>query len=230
MIKLFSWVKKKTHSPSFTEFVGNQNIKWIGNSYGGFFVDISLLGINSIVVSVGIGEDISFDRGIYEMGVQRIFMFDPTPKAKIFIDKQDLPTQFRFFEMALSTEDAEMDMYLPKNKNYVSGSLVMNKNIDANDFVKVKCITVSTICSIIENKHIDLLKIDIEGSEYEVLENIMQVGIYPKQICVEFHNRFFKDGDQKFKSVVNKLQEKNYRIMGISNTNEEFLFIHNVSE
>ena len=230
MIKLFSWFKKKTPAPAFTEFIGDQNVKWIGNSYGGFFVDTSLLNSESIVVSVGIGEDISFDRGLHEMGVQKIYMFDPTPKAKIFIDKQNLPDQFRFFEMALSTEDSEMDMFLPKNKNYVSGSLVMNKNIDANDFVKVKCITVSTICSIIENKHIDLLKIDIEGSEYEVLENMLQERIYPKQICVEFHNRFFKDGDQKFKSVVEKLQGKNYRIMGISNTNEEFLFIHNVSE
>jgi hypothetical protein len=106
----------------------------------------------------------------------------------------------------------------------------MNKNIDSNDFIKVKCITVSTICSIIGSNEIDLFKIDIEGSEYEVLENMLQYGIYPKQICVEFHNRFFKDGDQKYKSIVDKLQKNNYRIMGVSNTNEEFLFIHNVSE
>ncbi len=230
MIKLFSWFKNKTPSPAFAEFIGDQNVKWIDNSYGGFFVDTTLLNSESIVVSVGIGEDISFDIGLYEMGVQRIYMFDPTPKAKIFIDKQNLPVQFSFYEMALSTEDSEMDMYLPKNKNHVSGSLVMNKNIDANDFVKVKCISVSTICSITGNKNIDLLKIDIEGSEYEVLENMLHGGIFPKQICVEFHNRFFKDGDQKFQNVVDKLQEKKYRIMGISKTNEEFLFIHNVSK
>jgi Methyltransferase FkbM domain len=39
---------------------------------------------------------------------------------------------------------------------------------------------------------IDLLKIDIEGFEYEVLESCLAERIPIKQICVEFHD-FFPD-------------------------------------
>ena len=37
---------------------------------------------------------------------------------------------------------------------------------------------------------IDLLKIDIEGFEYEVLEDCLEDRIPIKQICVEFHDFF----------------------------------------
>jgi FkbM family methyltransferase len=227
MNKLFSFFNKTKIATTPTEFIDNNNIKWVGNSYGGFFVNTSLLNNESIVVSVGIGEDISFDLGIFDIGVSRIYMFDPTPKAKIFIEKQNLPEQFRFYEMALSTKDSEMEMFLPKNKNYVSGSLLLNKNVDVSDFVKVKCVKISTIYSLIGTKYLDLLKIDIEGSEYEVLNNMLDENIFPKQICVEFHNRFFKDGDQKFKNILEQLLGKKYKLMGISKTGEEYLFIHN---
>lgn len=38
---------------------------------------------------------------------------------------------------------------------------------------------------------IDVLKMDVEVSEYGVLKNIMHERILPMQICVEFHNSFF---------------------------------------
>lgn len=34
---------------------------WYGNGYGGFYVNPDLLNSSSIVYSIGIGEDISFD-------------------------------------------------------------------------------------------------------------------------------------------------------------------------
>ena len=37
---------------------------------------------------------------------------------------------------------------------------------------------------------IDLLKIDIEGFEYEVLQSCLEERIPIKQICVEFHDFF----------------------------------------
>src|SRR5437762_9503716 len=70
------------------EFRFNKNIKWIRNSYGGFFLDTSLLSRESIVLSFGVGTDISFDEGVAYMGVKQIFLFDPTPRAKIFIEEK----------------------------------------------------------------------------------------------------------------------------------------------
>ncbi len=41
-----------------------------------------------------------------------------------------------------------------------------------------------------EHTSIDLLKIDIEGFEYEVLESCLAERIPIRQICVEFHDSF----------------------------------------
>jgi len=35
--------------------------------------------------------------------------------------------------------------------------------------------------------HIDLLKIDIEGAEYQVLDNMLHENILPTILCIEFH-------------------------------------------
>ena len=40
--------------------------KWFGNNYGGFFINQEGLNKSSVVYSIGIGEDISFDLEIIE--------------------------------------------------------------------------------------------------------------------------------------------------------------------
>jgi hypothetical protein len=42
---------------------------------------------------------------------------------------------------------------------------------------------------ILGHTKIDLLKIDIEGAEYEVIQDIAVTMILPQIICLEFHKR-----------------------------------------
>lgn len=42
----------------------------------------------------------------------------------------------------------------------------------------------------LHHQQIDLLKLDIEGSEYRVLDEILESQIPIHQIVVEFHDRF----------------------------------------
>ena len=34
------------------------------------------------------------------------------------------------------------------------------------------------------------MKMDIEGAEYDVINNLIETSVRPKQILVEFHHRF----------------------------------------
>ena len=45
---------------------------------------------------------------------------------------------------------------------------------------------------IAKHKKIAFLKMDIEGSEYDVLENIVKSNLFIGQILIEFHDRFLK--------------------------------------
>ncbi len=75
------------------------------------------------------------------------------------------------------------------------------------------------------HKEIDLLKMDIEGTEFSVIPHILKSGIPFQELCVEVHNRFFENGNQLLKDMVQKLNDKGFYIASISDSYEEITFI-----
>ncbi len=54
---------------------------------------------------------------------------------------------------------------------------------------------------------IDLLKMDIEGSEFEVLENMFSEEIYPRQMVIDFHHLILKGGLKKLENILNRIKD-----------------------
>ena len=77
----------------------------------------------------------------------------------------------------------------------------------------------------LSHNHIDILKMDIEGAEYDVIDDILSSNIAIKQILVEFHHRFPNVGLKKTKETIKKLNNFGYRIFHISNNGEDYSFI-----
>jgi FkbM family methyltransferase len=200
--------------------------KWYGNSYGGFYVNPSILNQHSIVYSVGIGEDISFDRSIIENHSCHVFGFDPTPKSIDWIKNQKLPPTFAFYAFGLSKESGIVDFYLPKNPSYVSGSAVVQQNVNVTKSVSVIMKSIEDIVQDLEHSQIDLLKIDIEGSEYDIIDSLVSLRTPICQLVIEFHERFFKNGRLKTIEAINKLKKKGFELFAVSDTYEEISFIH----
>ena len=77
------------------------------------------------------------------------------------------------------------------------------------------------------NNHdkIDVLKMDIEGSEYEVIEHIKKHQIDIKQILVEFHPHLEIHGRMKTLKAINKLEAMGYHCYGRSDSLLEYSFI-----
>jgi hypothetical protein len=77
----------------------------------------------------------------------------------------------------------------------------------------------------LKHHHIDLLKMDIEASEYDVVPDIIKSDIFIKQILIEVHHRFPNIGIQKTKEIFSLLKDAGYKIAAISETREEYTFI-----
>jgi FkbM family methyltransferase len=199
---------------------------WYGNSYGGFYVFPGCLNANSIVYSFGIGEDISFDKAIIENHNCSVFGFDPTPKSINWVMGQKLPDGFKFFEYGINDKSGLVDFYLPKNPEHVSGSFTIQKNVDINEKVTVQMKSFIDITHELGHKHIDVLKMDIEGAEYNVLEDILNSKITITQILIEFHDRFIENGKFKSKQAIKKLKDNGFEIFAISDSFEEISFIN----
>lgn len=201
----------------------NFEIIWLGNNYGGFYVASNKLNNKSIVYSFGIGTDISFDSDLINFKKITVYGFDPTPKSIDWISKNKMKN-FIFFDYGIGNKNETAKMYLPKNKNHVSGSILKNKNLSKN-YIKVKLKTLDSIMKELNHKYLNLLKLDIEGAELDVLQDILNKNINVNQIIVEFHDRFLKNGKKARRHIMKELQEKGYSLFAISNSFQEYSFI-----
>lgn len=201
------------------------NSKWYGNNYGGFFVCPDLLSDSSIVYSFGIGEDISFDKAIIEEFQCDVFGFDPTPKSIDWIKNQQLPKKFHFFEFGIDTISGIVKFHLPKNSDFVSGSQIYNSDLITDETIDVQMKSFEDIVIDLGHTKIDILKMDIEGSEFMVLESILKSNTSIDQILIEFHERFFKDGKTRLKKAKAILQSNGFEVFALSDSFEEVSFI-----
>ena len=205
----------------------NVSKRWYGNNYGGFFLHPDILKAESIVYSFGIGEDISFDTDVIKQHGCHVYGFDPTPKSVNWVQSHQstLPPNFKFLAFGISDVDGEVDFYLPKNSNHVSGSLITQNNVDEKHKITVMMKSIPTILDELGHTKIDVLKMDIEGAEYQVLESMLRSRAEINQISIEFHDRFFKDGREKTKRAIQLLSDFGFEIIAVSDSLEEITFL-----
>jgi FkbM family methyltransferase len=196
---------------------------WYGNKYGGFYVCPALLNEKSIIYSFGIGEDISFDKTINEKHDCHIYAFDPTPKSISWVKSQTIFDKFHFYEFGINKVSGYVDFYLPQNPEHVSGSIVALNH--SKDKLSVEMKSIKDILLILKHTHVDVLKMDIEGTEYDILEDVPNANISIDQILIEFHSRFYTYGNSKTRHAVKTLKKYGYEIFAISNSFQEVSFI-----
>ncbi|GAO28486.1 FkbM family methyltransferase [Geofilum rubicundum] len=211
----YNHLKKQVKCPS----------EWYGNTYGGFYVCPDQLSPESIVYSIGIGRDISFDKSILAQHHCQVFGFDPTPNSISWVKENPTPKGFRFFPYGLGKTNTTQQFYLPKNPNEVSGSIVEQSNVSTQNTVPVEIKTLHTIARELKHSYIDVLKMDIEGSEYEVIDSIIDSHLPIHQLLIEFHDRLFQDGHSRTQNAVKKLNAAGYKVFAVSDNLQEVSFI-----
>lgn len=195
-----------------------------GTDYGGWTILRDRISSHSIVYSFGIGEDISFDLGLIEAVGCRVHAFDPTPKSLAWLGKQRLPDLFSYYGVGLAAQDGNVRFLLPKNPEHVSGSVHSASHLQTTQAVDVSMLRLQTIRAFLRHTHIDLLKMDIEGSEYAVIDDLLRDNDKPNQLLIEFHHRFESIGADQTRQAIHKLQAAGYHIFHEQNNFQEVCF------
>jgi FkbM family methyltransferase len=157
----------------------------IGTEYGGWTVDLDLIPYGSTVISAGVGEDISFDLGLINLKNCNVIGIDPTEKARRYVENNK-NEHIDFIQKALYSEsNKKIKIYKSSNPDWVSESLTPSHHtVTPSQFYEAETISVQDLLN--NYKNVSVLKMDIEGAEYEVLNSISKLDI--PQICVEFHH------------------------------------------
>jgi hypothetical protein len=85
---------------------------------------------------------------------------------------------------------------------------------------------VGTIMRTLGHRRIDLMKMDIEGGEYEVIDDVLTQRIPVAQLAVEFHHSYDTIPLTRTVRAVQRLRACNFSILHISPRTYEMTFVN----
>lgn len=180
------------------------------------------LNSESVVYSFGIGMDISWDRQMIERFGLTVHGFDPSPGCLEWIRGAELPDKFIFHPIGIAAGDGTLKLYPPPTARTVHYSAINRAKAPEKAAIEVSVKRLATIVEELDHDHIDLLKIDVDGAEYEVIPDVLASPIPIRQILLEVHHNFrtlrFKDT----RRLIEMMRDHGYRIFDISRRAREF--------
>jgi FkbM family methyltransferase len=182
-------------------------------------VKMQVIDENSFVISAGAGHDISFELDLVARTGCRLVLFDPSPTGCKTVGNMKLPPEVTFESTALS--DRTGHIILAKPVNMLEGSWRVAVDGDGDEMA---CTTIAEIMDRYSKSSVDLLKIDIEGFEYQVLQDMLLKKNPVKQICVEIHQgpEFGKTRWDRWRLIYD-LYRSGYRLIHCEGWDHTFL-------
>jgi len=196
-----------------------------GSDYGGWTITPECLDSSSTIYSFGLGNDISFDLALIQRFGCTVHGFDPSPPVAQWIGTQNLPANYVFHDYGLGASDGEISFFAPSARSGMFSTSNQHRHV-TNTEVRLPVRTLSTITAALGSSCIDVLKVDIEGAEYDLLPAIVQCPIPIRQLLIEFHHRA---GIGSLKDTVNGVQQlrsAEFQLFHVSETSSEFSFLH----
>ncbi|MEK6701842.1 MAG: FkbM family methyltransferase [Planctomycetota bacterium] len=224
VVRAMRWIKRLIKPPVVVGRASHScPTMRLGSEYGGWNFNPELLSKDSVVYSAGIGEDTSWDEALIARYGLTVHGFDPTPKSIRWVKARTMPRGFVLHEFGIAPTDGELIFHAPENPEHVSVSVVERKTQTQRIVLPVRELV--GIMKELGHDHIDLLKMDIEGSEYGVIEDLLARKVPVRQLLVEYHHRFQGVGDAKTQASIDLLERNGYKLFKISKSAEEYSFL-----
>lgn len=197
----------------------------LGTSYGGWSVLPGRLSKDSVVYGVGVGQDASWDLAMIERFGCEVHAFDPTPRSVRWVASRSWPAGWRFHPWGLAAFDGEAEFVMP-NADPEWSSYVMNAPAGGTAYEKVRVPVkrLETVMRELGHGRIDVLKMDIEGAEYDVIDDLLKGSIRPGQLLVEFHYWQDLPAVERMRRSVEGLHRAGYRAFARSAHGPEISF------
>lgn len=158
----------------------------LGSEWGGWVVPDDLIDDSWVCYCVGAGSDVSFDLALIQRYGARVRCVDPFHVFREQAESQAAgDARFSFHEVALASSDGPLTMYGAEDPR--SGSLSAVDLYGTKRHIMKPGRTLPSLMAEQGDERVDLLKVDIEGSEYEVLPKLDLPSLGVRVLCVELH-------------------------------------------
>lgn len=153
-----------------------------GSGEGAWFAP-SAIPDGAVIYCGGVGVDATFDFDLKSRTGAEVHSFDPTPKAIAYMAAQN-ECGVAFHPWGMLDEDKVVRFYTPLSDTHQS-SFIHDLH-RTGKYIEAQCYKITSIMKKLKHDNIFMLKIDIEGSWYEVILDMMKDGVRPVVLNVEF--------------------------------------------
>lgn len=155
------------------------------------YIFFDRFGPDSTVIDVGCGSEAEFARHLIDTRGVRAFGVDPTRKHAAQLQALEQQTD-RFKHLPLAVAGQAGALTFHESVVNESGSLFdshTNVRSDNTRSYQVEAVTLPDLLQRVGVDTVDLLKLDLEGAEYELLAGVQPLDLAPfQQLFVEFHH------------------------------------------
>jgi FkbM family methyltransferase len=183
----------------------------------------SRLTSGATVLAGGAGRDISFELELAGRLGCRVALFDPSPTGReMMANLPQLPDTLRFFPLGLAGRSSRVSFALPSDPN--EGSFRVATPAQSVSGIEFECLGPRDSMLRAAMDSLELLKLDIEGFEYDFIDAMLRANIRPAQIAVEFHHFMPGISMMKTLAVTRQLLRAGYQILHKDQC--DYLFVH----
>jgi FkbM family methyltransferase len=150
---------------------------------------------NSVIIDVGCGYKAELSQFLINKFDLTAYAVDPTQKHAMALKElaDRFAPHFIHLPYAISYQNESIEFF--ETLDHESGSLLVDHcNIKKDRIRKytVQAKNITTLIHEIGTDHIDLLKLDLEGAEYELIKHLRKEELAPvNQLFIEFHHHAF---------------------------------------
>jgi FkbM family methyltransferase len=159
----------------------------LGSTPGGWRIPDGILGPDSICYSAGAGGDISFDLELISRYGTRVRSIEPVEEYVRQSEEAGAgDPRLTCVRAAVATTDGVLRLQVTHEA--VSKAVSSAGLYDTNTWVEAPGRTLPSLMRELGDDHIDLLKLDLEGAEYEVIPTLDLTGIGVRVFATQLHH------------------------------------------
>ncbi len=191
------------------------------------FIFFPNLSSNSVVIDAGCSYEADFSLYMIKHYGLKAYGVDPTLKHRkaLAVLEEKYKGNFMHMPLAIGAVDSTLTFY--ESENNESGSMLkdhVNVRQDKTISYEVEVVTLKSILPKIGVEKIDILKLDLEGAEYDLLHGINKDDLLPfNQIFIEFHHHALKQFNKTdTKRMVERICNLGYKSFSLDDHNYLF--------
>lgn len=144
-----------------------------GSAYGGWYVPslVNSSASGKVLISAGLGKDITFDVAMMELGF-KVVGIDPIKESIAYVNKiVSNNANYTLIEACLAKDNLGLFMYAPSNEGHISWSVISGRDFSGKFYPSITLDDIEENATVGQSQ-LKILKMDIEGAELDVLDQI----------------------------------------------------------